>query len=318
MLENLKKISSTKFKRTNFKAFSFFLLFSFLIWVLVQFSKKYEETIRFSVAYTQVPKDKIITKEPVYLNLKIKENGFKIAWVSLFKKKLNIDLTELEANGKELVYNIENNTQNIRQQLGLSVEDVVFLDKYLRVNYQQKTVKIVPVISQVSVDFNPGFSTNDFLKISPDSIKISGPKGIIDEINALKTVPFKLKNVDSDVTGTVAIDTFGIGKITLYKRNVDYNLTVEKFTEGKVEVPINVINAPEEMDIAIFPKTVNVIFKVSLENFKEITKSDFRVICDYNDLEEGQGFFIPKVVKSPKMVTNLRLNINKVQFVIKK
>ncbi|HET8808958.1 MAG TPA: YbbR-like domain-containing protein [Flavobacteriaceae bacterium] len=318
MISDLKKIAHPRFKRTNFKAFSFFLGFSLLIWILVQFSKTYQEAVRIPVEYSQIPKDKIIDDKPVFLDIRLEESGFRIAWFSLFKNDLKIDLTKLDSNGEELVYNVENHSQEIRQQLDLNPEEVVFMEETLKIPYQQKTVKTVPVLSQIQVDFQPGYASNDSLRISPDSITISGAKNKVDSIKSLKTIYLELKKVNGPVSGSIAIDTSGIGEITFYENKVNYSLQVEKFTEGKIQVPINVTNAPEGMEITIFPKTLTVIFKVSLENYKDISKSDFRVVCDYRELEEGQSFFIPKVLKKPEKITQLRLNVNKVQFVVQK
>ncbi len=318
MFEKLKKIYKTKFKRVNFKAFSFFLFFSLLIWILVQFSKKNEETIHVPITYIEIPKDKIISDKPIYLNLKLRENGFKILWLSLFKKDLVINLSELEANGKVLIFNVETNTKEIRELLGLNLDDVVFLDDVLQISYQKKEVKTVRVFPVENIEFQPGFSTNDSLRIKPDSIKISGSGKAISKIKDLKTRPITLTKVDSEISGKIEIDTTGIGEVTLYHKTVNYSLDVEKFTEGKMEAPIFMVNIPENTEIVIFPKTLNIIFKVSLKNYDKVSKSDFRVVCDYSDLKEGQSFLIPKVVKRPESITNLRLNINKVQFVIKK
>ncbi|HET8838236.1 MAG TPA: CdaR family protein [Flavobacteriaceae bacterium] len=270
------------------------------------------------ITYSTVPKDKIISKKPVYLDLKLRENGFKIAWLSLFKKDLMIDLSTLKDTGSELVYDVESNTKKIREDLGLSLEDVVFLDDILKIKYELKEVKTVPVVSVEKIEFQAGYASSDSLQIKPDSIKISGSEKMISEIKTLKTKPIVLTKVDSDISGTIPIDTAGIGKVTLYQKTVGYSLDVEKFTEGKLEVPISVVNAPENVEIAIFPKTLYVIFKVSLQNYDKISKNDFRIVCDYADLKEGQNFFIPRVVEQPENISNLRLNINKVQFVIKK
>lgn len=318
MLEKIKKLSRTKFERTNFKAFSFFLIFSLLIWVLVQFSKTYEENIRIPIDLVNVPKDKIMSGEDRFLKMKLEENGFKIAWFALFRKDLKVDLSQLEATEGQLVYDVQGNSAKIRQTLELNAEDVTFLEDKIFIDYQQKAVKTVPVKSRIQLDFQPGYDTNDTIRISPDSIKISGPKKILNSIKMVETIPLTLKKVDGSVSGSVAIDTAAKNAITFYANKVNYSLTVEKFTEGKLEIPISVINAPEDMEIILFPKTVQIIFKVSLQNYEQVSKSDFRIVCDYSELEEGQQFFIPKVVKRTKTISNLRININKIEFIIKK
>lgn len=318
MLENIKKLSKTRFKRTNFKAFSFFLVFSLLIWILVQFSKTYEETIQVPVHLVEAPKDKIIADQAVFLNMKLQENGFKIAWFSLFKQQIEINLSQLDTTQKkELVYSIEKKSEKILQQLGLNSEDVVFLEETIVFPYRQKAVKKIPIVSKIELRFKPGYASYDTMNISPDSIQISGPEKQIKAIESIKTVPLTIKRIDESISGSVSLDTKELKEMTLYKNEVDYSLEVEKFTEGQLKIPIHVVHAPKEMEIVLFPEQLKVTFKVSLKNYDEVSKNDFRIVCDYNELEEGQRFFIPKVIKQPEIISNLRLGANKVKFIIK-
>lgn len=318
MLEYIKKISKTKFRKTNFKAFSFFLIFSLLIWILVQFSKTYEEEVQVPIHFVETPKDKLISDEKVFLKMKLKENGFRIAWFSLFKSNLDVDLSELETNGKQFIFNVNRHSQKIREQLALNIDAVTFLDDALFIDYQQKGVKKIPVQSRISLSFLPGYASSDSIAITPDSIKVSGPKNRLDSLSSVFTVSLELKKIDAPIDGTIAIDTSGFGQLTFYRNEVDYSMKVEKFTEGKLEVPIHIINAPENTRILLFPKSLEVIFQTSLQNYPEISKSDFQVVCDYNSLQEGQEFFIPKVLKRPEKISNLRLSRKKVEFIIKR
>lgn len=317
MLDDLKKIPKKRFKRTNFKAFSFFLGFSLVIWFLVQFSKTYEETIQVPIALIEVPKDKIITDSEAFLDIRYRDNGFRISWFSLFKKDLRINLSQLKENQGKLVYHVEDHSSNIFKQLDLPPEKVTFLEKSLKFDYQQKTVKVVPVISKLEVRFKPGYASYDSVTISPSSIKISGPKNRINAIEAVYTLPLNFKKVDHTLSGEIAIDTKKLNDISLYTSRVDYLLEVEKFTEGTVQIPIKIINAPRNMNFVLFPSSAQVVFKVSLQNYDQITQSDFKIVCDYNELEDGQQFFIPKIVDSPNEITHMRLGVNKVKFIIK-
>jgi hypothetical protein len=49
-----------------------------------------------------------------------------------------------------------------------------------------------------------------------------------------------------------------------------------------------------------------------------VEAENFRVVCDFKDIDEGDDFIIASIVKSPSFVRNLRLNERKIQFVIKR
>ncbi|HIB36926.1 YbbR-like domain-containing protein [Mesonia sp.] len=314
----LHKLRNTVFKKTNFKAFFFFLFFSVVIWVLVQFSKNYKQAVDIKVEYINVPKDKIVKKREDQFSIRLNDNGFNIAWFSFIKPKIEVSLEDLLETENELIFSIESDKQNLQDQLDININDVTFLKDTLAIPYVQKKVRKLLVKPKINVNYAPGYSSNEKLILKPDSIQISGASAVVDSLDFISTEKLNLENVQNNLKGKVFIDTTNFKEVTFYRNNVTYLQKVEKFTEGRAEVPIEVINAPKDLNLSIFPKRIVVIYVVSLENYKSIVKENFRVICDYKDLKEDQNFFIPKLTEKPKNVTSTRLNINKVQFVIKK
>lgn len=319
MLDKLKAITRTRFKRTNFNAFLFFLFFAVVIWIFVQFSKEYSQIIEIPVEYVNVPPNKVITEDnPEVLRMRMIENGFRIAWYSLFAPTLSIDVAELEEADDRLVFAVEDYHDDIEQQLNIDLDNNRFLRDVLYINYQQRKEKKVPVSSRIALQFSAGYSAVEGLELEPDSITVSGPDNILDTLNQLQTVPITISDIKGDLSGQVAVDTSRLEKVTVYRNRVSYFLDVEKFTEGSVEVPIELINVPQNLNVVIFPKQILVFYQVNLKDFNKVDASDFRVVGDFSQIGENQDFFIPRIVERPPFVNNLRLNEKKVQFIIKR
>ncbi len=83
---------------------------------------------------------------------------------------------------------------------------------------------------------------------------------------------------------------------------------MEKFTEGNVQVPIELINVPEGLNVVIFPKETVLFFQVNLKEFSKVTASDFRVVANFNNVRDNQDFLIPEVAQKPEFTSNIRLN----------
>lgn len=319
MLDNLSRITKTKFKQRNVKTFSFFLFFAVVIWIFVQFSKQYDQIIRIPVEYVNVPLNKVITQNnPDHLQLRMIENGFTIAWYSLFAPSLEIDVSGLPESEDQLVYDLGENREDIGQQLDINFSRSEFLRDRLYINYQQRRDKTVPVVPRIEVNFAPGYAAVGPLDISPDSVTVTGPDNLLDTLNQLQTVALRLANVNSDLSGEVPIDTSGLGKISFYQNSVNYFLDVEKFTEGSLEIPVELINVPSDRNVVIFPKEILVFYQVNLNDFDDVEARDFRVIADFSEVQENQDFLIPRVTQQPSFVTNVRINEKKIQFVIKR
>lgn len=285
----------------------------------MQFSKQYNEVLDIPVKYANVPPDKLLLDDtPQDIQLRMQENGFRIAWFSLFPPTLTIDLSKAYVENGSLVYVIDENRAEIQSQLEIDFDDNQFVRDALVLDYEQKQEKKLPVRSQVEIEYAVGYSAVEELSIEPDSIRVSGPDNILDTLSGLQTFPLKLSKVKSDQSGFVFLDTTSLPNVTFYRDRVKYSVDVEKFTEGKVQVPIELINVPQNLNVIIFPKETVLFFQVNLKDFSKVTASDFRVVADFSNVRGEQDFLIPEVIKKPDFTSNIRLNEKKIQFIIKK
>ena len=319
MFKKLKTVQATRIRRANINTFLFFLFFALVIWFFVQFSKQYNEIINIPVNYVNIPPDKMLSDDnPSQVKLRMVENGFKIAWFSLFPPTLDIDVSKtVQENGK-LFYVIDENREDILAQLNIDFDDNRFVKDALAINFEQKAEKILPVVPRISVGFAPGYGSLDSLQLEPDSVRITGPRPVLDTLNAIYTIPLELKKASSDLRGNVALDSTGLKDVSFYRNTLNYSLEVEKYTEGKVMVPIELINVPEETNVVIFPKETLLFYQVNLEDYNKVTQADFRVVADFSMVEENQDFLIPEIAQKSPLTNNLRLNEKKIQFIIKK
>lgn len=319
MFDKLQKIFKVKIKRKNVKVFLFFLLFSTAIWVLVQFSKVYTRTIEIPLVYQNEPLDKIILDEnPKQIAVRMTENGFGILFYKIFKPSLNIDVQNSEQKNGKLYYSIEENREDILDQLDLNSAKNEILTDELVINFYQKSTKKVAVNPNISVEYAIGYGSSKEMEIEPDSIMVTGHKQVVDTLQFVTTIPLLIKDVKKSIKGLVPIDTTKFERISLYTEEISYFLKVEKFTEGKANIPIEIINVPAGVDISIFPQEAIITYQVNLDDYNKIGVNDFRVVCDFAEIDSDEIFLIPKIMAQPELVKNVRLNVKKVEFVIKK
>jgi len=318
-MQDKEKTYKPLIKRGPFKTFLFFLGFSALIWTFVQFSKEYTEAVEMPVAYVNIPKDKILSPEnPNKLDLRVKENGLHIALAKLFPKVLYIDVSDSKMENGTLVYNLEDQKAALLSQLNLEYDKVQFLKKSLNITYQQRAIKTIPIRSNIELDFAIGYSALEDVKFLPDSVKVSGAENILDTLSEVHTIPLKIQNISNDLKGKIYLDTVNLSELSFYQTQIQYTLRTDKFTEGKVQVPLELKNVPEGMNVVIFPKEVTVIYQVSLKKFNSVNKEDFKVVVDFKNAVNSDGYLLAQVIEQPIQVNNVRLNEKKIQFVIKR
>ena len=137
----------------------------------------------------------------------------------------------------------------------------------------------------------------------------------VNEINELYTENFVLNEVNTNINETVEVDVSDYNAIEVFPKFVNVKATVLRFTEGTIDIPISVVNKPNDIKINYFPKSVILLYYVDLDNYNEIKASDFIVECDYKDLEDGQTYFIPKVVKKPEFIKRINIKQKRIDFI---
>lgn len=306
-------------KKSNLQTFGFFLFFAALVWVLVQLSKDYTQVVSIPLEYVNPPMDKSVSEEkPGSVEIRMQDKGFSILYFQFFTPELQIDLEQAREENGQLVYSFEANREDIARQLDIDFEETRFLVEELIIGFQPKKLKRVKVVPKVNLSYAVGYSANEAIRLSPDSIDVSGPESIIDTLTEIKTFPLEKSDISNDISGKVAIDTTNLGMLSFYQTEVSYALEVEKFTEGQVQVPVEVQNVPENINLSIFPQEVKLFYQVNLKQYDQVRPEDFSVVCDFEDITDGQDYLLAELVRKPDFVTNIRLSERKIQFIIKR
>ena len=302
-------------KKRNYKAFIFILFFTMLIWLFVQMSKSYDDSISLSITLKEVPEN-IIIENPVHsLEVDIQQTGFKILSMSLFNSSMDIHFNQLDSLNNRFIYVTEKHRKQISKSLNLKPRDIqMSMDSlvYKHFRLATKTLKVKP---NFKVDFAIGYDSTATFSFEPQFVKVSGNDSILNTIEHIYTKPKDFKKVSDTLQGSIGIQTIDSVSINYFDTEVDYFIPVSKFTEGSFEIPIEVSQTGTNQDIVIFPKTVNVNFKTSLANFERIDESGFKVVAKYIPSED---FMILELVEQPKWVKNITLDSFKVDYLIKK
>ncbi|WP_223033257.1 CdaR family protein [Hanstruepera marina] len=312
-----KLIKSIRSKRINI--FFMFLLLSFVILILTKLSKTYTNTIAFEVVEMNVPEtDVIINDSTPILNISLKTKGFNFLKFYFNKPKIGLDFSENITKTNEMyVWNNHTAFSNIIAQFDKDVEIVNLNPDTLWFKYDENDIKKVPIVLNADVNFKLGYDILNSFKLSPDSVKLVGPKSVLSEIHNIETDTLQLNQVFSNIESAVQL------KLSVNNEEIEYtpkevlvSANVEKFTEGKLKVPIQVVNVPDSIKIKYFPKTVTVSYYTSLTNFKSVKSENFIVECDFSEVDNNQSYLLPKIVKKPEGVRNLKVNLKQIEFII--
>jgi hypothetical protein len=309
-----------KTSRKISKTFISFLVASFLIWLLITFSKEYTTVITYAVIYKNIPQNKLLQEAPVNkIDITVKASGFKILRSNFKNKKIQLEASDLQRKEHSKFYFLtKNQVKKIQQQLLFGVELKEIEQDTIYLNLGLLTSKKVALKPNLYINYHIGYDLLNEIKISPDSIVISGPEAQVEKTNYLDLSELKLDDVKSDFSEEVTIlklnNNFKISDLkTIISGSVD------KFTEGKLQVSFTTKNLPKDINLTILSEKVEIVFVVALSNFSKISEASFKVECDYLISEKNNlGYLIPKVILAPDFIKSIKIIPKKIDFLIQK
>lgn len=319
MIKKLRSDIKSSVKNRKVNVFFLFLLFAFIILIFTKLSKEYTNTVTFKIDKINVPQEHVIVNDSAtVLNITLKTHGFK--WLKYYfntptiaidfnKDVYKIDSTYAWSKPKDYVL--------ASNQFGKQVEFLNISPDTLRFEFGTNLVKKVPVVLNADIEFNQGFDITDSYKITPDSIEVIGPNVLASQIQNVKTEAVVLKQVKSHIKKTVTLELPKNSKDLKFSNSaVILQANVEKFTEGTLKVPVTIKNIPNGKTLKYFPKSVNVTYYTSLNNFNNISAKDFKVECDFSKTTNNQSFLLPELKKYPPTVKRVKMNQQHIEFII--
>ena len=316
-MENLRYglIRSIQNKRVNVLLFFFFIAFLFSI--LTKLSNSYTKTFEFQLQLQNIPEEKVVLTDSTHkLAVTLTATGFGLLPYYFSDHQLEIDLLNVESHRGRYLWIKEKQLPYIIDQFDSKMEVNVINPDTVIFNYDNHSVKRVPVVLNQDIQFQEGFDVLKSYQLRPDSVRVIGPEAFVKEITAVETHKVKLENVNTNIRLSVGLSSDILpSEVKLSQDEVSIYAEVEKFTEGSRQVPISIVNVPKKMRLKYYPKTVEVVFYTSLKHYNSITSEDFVVECRYDPYKE-EAYLVPKIVKQPNNVKNLRLNTKRIEFIV--
>ena len=275
----------------NGKAFVFMvcLALASFMWFLNALDKRYTDHITIPIKYINLPANKDLTgRLPEKLDLTVDALGY-----SLLRLKFTSALSPLLLDVNELSNNLlENNyiskysfstnghkeefAKQISNEIGIiSIRPDSITFKVSRVI--EKLVKIHPIIE---VSFAREFTLQKPPTSTPSSILVKGPVDILDTLSEIYTTPLEVKNLSQSLTKDAILILPPEIKSELDK--VSIAITVEQYTEAKFEIPVTILNQPNNMIIKTFPSKVKVSCRIGISQYNKLSKGSFKAFTDFS------------------------------------
>ncbi|MEO1030681.1 MAG: hypothetical protein AAFX55_04715, partial [Bacteroidota bacterium] len=221
--------------------------------------------------------------------------------------------TDIITKPTHYIFDVQKHKFLIQEQLGSSYTLLSMTPDTLILPYSKRASKYIPVILNANIQYATGFDIIGDFRFSIDSVKIVGPEDKIKNVATVSTKELKLSKVNSLINEDIELDE--IKGVDVFPKTVNVKAEVKRFTEGTIEVPVTITGAPKDVTINFFPKTVTILYYVDLDSYGSISAGDFKVECDFNQIEGDQTYFVPKITKSPNFIKRITIKQKRIDFI---
>ena len=297
------------------KFFLFFLLFSFVLWFIAKFSKEYTEIISLEMVLENIPATIIPSiQNPPKIEFTLKATGFQFLYYQFLDNRLKMNVQDANYESGRATLPIAAQFQDLQEQLLGETAIINYFPAIIEFDYQEQSTKRLALASP---DFKLalGYAITS-IQFEPDSIEVIGPK---DKIKAIETLQPIYESTDPIKTSFESQLNLSSNDplITLSDNTVSIKVEVDRFSETKYQLPIEMINVPSEAVYKFFPSQVFLTFSAPLNILRDISPEDFKIGVDYDQLLENDKSVTLRVFSSPEGTANLRLEPKQVQYLMR-
>ncbi|AUC81909.1 hypothetical protein CW733_07110 [Lacinutrix sp. Bg11-31] len=286
---------------------------------MARLSASYTNTVKFNVALKNIPDEMIVLNDSSNtLNFTMTTDGFE--WMKYYIKTPSVEIdfkNEVKKADSLYVWSLSRGYAGINGQFNKDIVVKTINPDTLLFKVDINAVKTIPVIPNLNISYSPGYNVLNAIVAVPDSIKIIGPESLLSKINSIETKVLNRNAVNKPFSTQLALKLETLdSQINVKTKTVSINIKAEKFTEGTLSLPINIINVPNNVKVNYFPKTINLSYYTSLESYNTIDINDFEVVCDFKEHNSKSSYLTPKLIKSPKAIKTFRLHEQKIEYII--
>lgn len=303
------------------------VIFSALFWLFTKLSKESQADFQRHITFEAVPDDHVgVAQSDSLIQYTLQTIGTRLIHARFLSNRDTLrfpvdELPLIRRNGKRVYYVTQSQlTARLTEELEdwANVVDVkpdtVFFEP------APALTKKLPVELEAEISFAQRFDQYGTIELDPDSVVVTGPKGVMDTTTVIQTRFWDAGNLSKTTRETIPLQPPGDSpSFTLEHQEVSVKVPVEEYTESAITLPITV-ECPDQQQttaLRLFPNHVNVGFLVALRDYQIVDEQMFlaTVACP-QEIPENQGRLTVELETYPAFVDILYVRPQQVDYLI--
>ena len=309
--------------KQQWTVFVWCLFISSLLWTLLKFSEEGEEEVLIDVEFINLPKDQILVGDRVSsFPVKIKAQGFDLIFngIGIDHPKVFINLNNVPISKKgdvnQYFWLPKRNEELISKAFDGKVKGMSFPIDTIKILFSPRITKEVYTKFNFSVDKTREHFSFGVPAEVPKKIKVIGAKSVLNSIDTIYTNLVNLESLESNLDKDYPLKKpFGVD--SLFTDSIRVFIGVESIEKFKFEVPIEVRNKPDSLEVKLFPNEVKITFVCGTNQFSEISPRSFKPYIDFKDIDASFKKISISLDNQPEQVKEVKIEPYSVEDILK-
>jgi hypothetical protein len=178
-----------------------------------------------------------------------------------------------------------------------------------------KKVAVKPKYLDLKPMFAPQHMINGTIKVDPDSIIISGPGSVLQNISCVYTELLTFSNLSDTVTLSSLLEKQP--SISYSQKKVRITIPVDKYTQAEYFLPVIALNLPDSLNLKTFPERIRISYNITLTNYEKIGPELIMPHVDYEEIYKNPAERLRLfLVDTPDMIEAIKFSPEKVEYLL--
>lgn len=315
LLSKIKQKATSGRGRSIF-TFLIFLLISTIFWFMMTLNETIQRDYRLPIEIAEIPAGTtFITSPPQYIDVSVKDKGralIKYDWGN--PPKVRIKYRDFIKKGdNRIVINQEMLNNNIRDSFGSGCEILSIRPDSINLITTTRPGDRLPIFFDISTATEPQYIAYGAIECKYDSVTVYSLNGIPSSMLNVSTEHMSLRNLTD--TTTVEIPLQSPSGTRVEPSTVSVTIPVEPLVAKKRILPIQIINAPKNASVHIFPANIELSYLVPMSMFKNDAATPVAVI-DYRAIDFNSTSAKVNITQIPDYYHNIDCSPAEVEYLI--
>ena len=294
----------------NWKAVALAVAAATTFWFFHSLNQNYTSSISYPIKI-EYPEESYIVTSSLPNSVLINVTG--IGW-NIFRKSLSLNIPpvilrlENPAEVKKIVGAV------LLPQINDQLDDIkvnYIITDTLHVNIEHKrSRKLAVKVDSATISLKTNYRIVSNVVPTPDSILITGPKSIIENLPESLPMPIDEREIDENFDELVPFRIRGYNQplLTITPNEINVKFEVAEFQAIVMQLIVNPVNFPEEGKIYLSDTLTNVTMVLAKKDVAQLQIDSIRVEADYLRLNKLDSTIIPNIARYPNEILLIALD----------